>query len=158
MPGTANSAGRLTIQWECDPPDAGDSWQVTARGTSSNRTTTFTVTGKAARWILPPGTTLQRGDRITSQDGRYYTVFQRDGNLVTYRSGGSAVWATGTDGRGGVRTSMQTDGNLVIYTASNAAVWASGTDGHGGAYARLDNNGYLRIVSASGTVLRSYRW
>ncbi len=61
-PEPRNSAGRLTIQWECDPPDAGDSWQVTARGTSSNRTTTFTVTGRAATTTTttrPPTTTTK---------------------------------------------------------------------------------------------------
>ena len=53
LSGTANGAGNLTIQWQCTPSEAGRSWSVTARGATSGRTVTFSVTGAAAG--APPG-------------------------------------------------------------------------------------------------------
>ncbi len=56
-----------------------------------------------------------------------YLLMQKDGNLVLYANDGSALWDTGTYGRGGKRLAMQDDGNLVIYDEGGRAVWASGT-------------------------------
>jgi hypothetical protein len=51
---------------------------------------------------------------------------QADGNAVLYSSNGSALWTTGTGGRGDSRLVMQNDGNLVLYDNSpNAATWSS---------------------------------
>ena len=65
---------------------------------------------------------------------RYYNVesgyslkFQSDGNLVLRDSSLAAVWATDTDGLGGVKCYFQTDNNLVIRDSSGTAVWSSGT-------------------------------
>jgi hypothetical protein len=46
LPGTANSSGQLSLVWDCNPNEAGQSWQVTANGAASGRTTTFIVTGR----------------------------------------------------------------------------------------------------------------
>lgn len=46
LPGTANGNGELPLIWQCNPNEAGQSWRVTARGQSSGRTGTFTVTGR----------------------------------------------------------------------------------------------------------------
>jgi hypothetical protein len=50
-----------------------------------------------------------------------YAVMQADGNLVLYQPRGSdrtAVWSSGTPGRGRSTLVMQSDGNLVIYGPS----------------------------------------
>lgn len=49
-----------------------------------------------------------------------YAVMQTDGNLVVYPPSGHALWASGTAGDTGAYLSMQSDGNLVIYHGSTA--------------------------------------
>jgi len=55
-----------------------------------------------------------------------WAIFQPDGNLVVYASGGNALWATGTNGKGSTSVAVQDDGNLVVYNGSKA-LWATGT-------------------------------
>jgi hypothetical protein len=80
---------------------------------------------------LPPNTTLAPNQSITSLNGRYVFIYQTDGNLVLYKRypNGSqkALWASGTNGKGGNRCIMQSDGNLVIYNPSNKPLWSSNT-------------------------------
>jgi len=80
---------------------------------------------------LSPNQTLAPNQSITSLNGRYYFIYQTDSNLVLYKRypNGSqkALWASGTNGKGGNRCSMQSDGNLVIYNAANKALWSSNT-------------------------------
>lgn len=47
--------------------------------------------------------------------GGAVTVMQGDGNLVIYDGGGTALWASDTDGNPGGFLVLQGDGNLVIY-------------------------------------------
>ena len=47
LPGTADGNGNLNIRWQCGPSEAGMSWTVSATGSSSGRTGSFTVTGAA---------------------------------------------------------------------------------------------------------------
>jgi hypothetical protein len=65
---------------------------------------------------------------------------QGDGNLVLYQ-GNTPLWASHTNGSGGVRATMQTDGNLVVYTAGGAPVWSSHTNGHAGASLWMQSDG-----------------
>lgn len=51
-----------------------------------------------------------------------YIAFQRDGNLVVYRSG-KAIWSSGTQGHPDARLVLQRDGNLVIRSAKGATLW-----------------------------------
>ncbi len=44
-PGTADANGELTIRWQCDPAQAGTTWELTATGATSGSTVTFTFTG-----------------------------------------------------------------------------------------------------------------
>jgi len=98
---------------------------------------------------------LDRGQWLSSSDGRYKLHMQTDGNLVLYNAAGTAIWATNLAGRhlklhndgclaevdysgnwvwragcgqGGDRLVLQSDGNLVLY-AGGRAVWASNTVG-----------------------------
>ena len=50
---------------------------------------------------------------------------QNDGNFVLYSRDGTALWASESKGKGGVRVDMQDDGNLVIYNSKNQPVWST---------------------------------
>ncbi|MEM9564678.1 MAG: hypothetical protein AAGA93_18800 [Actinomycetota bacterium] len=43
--GTADANGELPIRWQCDPEQAGTTWQLTATGETSGRTATFLFAG-----------------------------------------------------------------------------------------------------------------
>lgn len=58
------------------------------------------------------------------------TILQEDGNCVMYKEG-NVLWATGTNGKNGVKFIMQTDGNVVLYDPNGHAVWASNSNGKG---------------------------
>lgn len=94
---------------------------------------------------------LERGQSITSQNGAYRTVFQTDGNLVTYGPNG-VRWSAGTSG--GTRLLMQGDGNLVISDGYRP-LWFTGTGGNPGARLVIQSDGNLVIYSTSGRALWS---
>lgn len=76
---------------------------------------------------LAAGAKLGRGDSLTSNNGAYTLTLQDDGNLVLV-DGGTAVWATATNGQPVTRAELQTDGNFVLYTADKP-VWHTDTQG-----------------------------
>ncbi len=83
---------------------------------------------------LEPGDRLLPGDSLTSASGRYWLVYQGDGNLVLYDvATGVALWWTGTVGELPGQAVMQGDGNFVVYNADGAPVWWSATEGYEGA-------------------------
>ena len=88
-------------------------------------------------------------DSLVSPDGRFTALMQSDGNFVIYQSGVGAIWATGTNGSGGVRIIMQADGNLVIYRSNGSAAWATGTSGSDH-YLYMQNDGNLVMYRGSG--------
>jgi hypothetical protein len=90
----------------------------------------------ASRQQLLPGSVLR------ACDGRTYLTFQRDGNLVAYRSNGSVLWSSGTQGWGGYTVLMQADGNLVMYRlADEYPLWQTGTAAYPGARFDVQNDG-----------------
>lgn len=97
---------------------------------------------------LAPNEILQPDGRLISTNGRYVLLMQLDGNLVLYRAGGDAIWASGTDGHPMATLGMQSDGNAVIYH-DGVAVWASATDGHRGAHLTVCDDGRLAVVDAT---------
>lgn len=109
------------------------------------------------------GRTLRADQSIWACDGSSQLKFQRDGNLVIYKSNGQAIWSTETNGRGATRAVMQPDGNLVLYKDNTppilpSVVWASNTGGWHGArlFLQADRNlviyGWdLRPIWATGT-------
>lgn len=96
---------------------------------------------------LNPNGRLLPGTSISSDDGRFSLVMQGDGNLVLYRNGAGALWATGTAGKQVAFAVMQNDGNLVLYTPNGAPVWASGTHGNPGSVLILQDDGNLVIYA-----------
>ncbi len=97
---------------------------------------------------IAPGHALAPGESVKSCDGRFSLVMQGDGNLVLYL-GGSALWASHTNGKGGRTAAMQTDGNFVVYAAGRQPVWASGTNGNGGATLAVQNDGNVVLYAGS---------
>jgi len=83
---------------------------------------------------LDPGDRLLPGDSLTSASGRYWLVYQGDGNVVLYDlATGVALWWTGTVGEIPGQAVMQGDGNFVVYNEAGSAVWWSATEGYAGA-------------------------
>lgn len=94
---------------------------------------------------LATGGTLTYGHQLTSENGLFHAVMQRDGNLVGYGPSG-AIWSTGTRGIGN-RFVIQDDGNAVVYGADGAVRWASGTSGDG-LTVQLEDSGVLDVRDA----------
>ena len=87
---------------------------------------------------------------LTSCDGRYLLAQQGDGNLVLYRSDGTALWSSTTSGTAGRVAIMQGDGNFVIYSGGGSPIWATGTGGYDGAELALQDDGNV-VLYAGGT-------
>ncbi|HEX8581258.1 MAG TPA: CHAP domain-containing protein, partial [Acidimicrobiales bacterium] len=95
---------------------------------------------------------LDRGQWLTSGNGRHRLVMQGDGNLVLYGPSG-AMWASGTTGTGATFAVLQGDGNLVVYTAGSVPKWASGTAGNPGAFLRVQDDGNTVVYGPGGNPL-----
>ena len=104
---------------------------------------------------LAPGQSLSPNQSVTSPNGQYTLVYQSDGNLVEYATGGGPLWATGTDGTCPGTAIMQSDGNFVIYDCNGTPVWNTGTWNNPGAYLSLRDDGFLVICDTSGNVIWS---
>jgi hypothetical protein len=67
----------------------------------------------------------------TNTAGKNVDAFkiQNDGNLVAFAQGGTAVWSSGTGGKGDNSSALvvQDDGNVVVYKNGQDAIWSSGT-------------------------------
>ncbi len=108
---------------------------------------------------LNPGETLRRGEHLTSANGQYKLLMQRDGNLVLYGPRNQPLWSSNTQGTPVEECMMQRDGNLVLYLRDGQPVWASSTEGNPGSFLLLQNDGNLvvyRPVWSSNT--RRYGW
>lgn len=116
-----------------------------------------TAASSSAR--LTAGETLWAGQSRTSQNGKYRTVMQHDGNFVLYKklrnNKQQALWSTRTTGTGANRIVMQLDGNLVVYKGQKEAVWATGTNPQtfntpsAGAWLAVQNDSNVVIYSAA---------
>ena len=109
--------------------------------------------GGGAPVSLAPDATLYPDQWVASPNGAYFLIYQSDGNLVLYQSGGGALWHTSTWGTAPGVTVMQGDGHLVVYDAYWYPVWYSGTAGNPGAYLSVQDDSNLVIYSGSGGVL-----
>jgi hypothetical protein len=96
------------------------------------------------------GQGLVSGETYSSCDGRFSLAMQTDGNLVLYRNGAGAIWASSTAGSDGYAAIMQGDGNFVLYGHHSNPLWASGTNGHGGATLAVQEDGNLVVYAPGG--------
>jgi serine/threonine protein kinase len=110
------------------------------------------------------GDMLKQGQFLRSPDGRYQLTMERNGDLVlTARSSGAPIWASGSAGHAGAYAILQGDGNLIVYPKGrsaprsgqrSSALFQSKTSGHPGAKVDLQNDGDLTLRSDSnGAVL-----
>lgn len=99
---------------------------------------------------LNPGENLGINGLLTSRNGQHTLEMQGDGNLVLYRPGHLALWATNTDGRTVAQAIMQGDGNFVLYGPGGEYVWDTGTDGHPGSWLIIQDDGNVVIYDPSG--------
>ncbi|MBC7531892.1 MAG: DUF1929 domain-containing protein [Oligoflexus sp.] len=112
----------------------------------------MSISGGNGTNVLLKNQELQQGQSLASSDGRFTLTFQADGNLVLYLRG-RALWASGTNGKGGVRASFQADGNLVVYDNGNGALWASGTNNQNATLVKLTNDGSVGVYKTDSTPL-----
>jgi len=103
---------------------------------------------------LWPGDVLYPDQGIRSADGRYFLVYQGDGNLVLYDEMWTPIWNTGTASTAPGLVAMQGDGNFVMYDARGVAIWASNASfNHPGAFLALQTDGNVVIYDVDGTPL-----
>lgn len=98
---------------------------------------------------LQVGERLNTNESLSSLDGRYRFILQGDGNLVLRNAAGAALWASATNGKGGVRLNMQGDGNLVLYTSAGSAVWSTKTNGTAATRAVLQDDGNFVLYTTT---------
>lgn len=95
--------------------------------------------------VLKPGEEIHVEDRVTSCNGKYYIVYQADGNIVEYNANGGAVWATSTYTEPVEKGIMQPDGEFVVYGPNSKRLYGTGTPGNPGAFFWLRDNGTITI-------------
>ncbi len=105
-------------------------------GGDTGTVSTFTSCG-----VLHVGEQIGTDRALASCDGRYLLAQQGDGNLVLYRTDGTALWSSDTAGSAGRLAVMQDDGNFVVYTTGSTPLWASGTSGSNGAELAVQDDG-----------------
>jgi hypothetical protein len=89
--------------------------------------------GGACAATLKAGESLRAGQRLYSDNNRYFATLLPDGNFAVFANDGTsrAIWATWTGGRGVTQAVLHPGGNFVLYTAANVPVWEAKTGGAG---------------------------
>jgi hypothetical protein len=108
----------------------------------------LSVITSAFAGALGPGQSLQAGQRLQSNNGRYTLTLQLDGNVVLYNGSNQAIWATNTPRTSPANFIMQMDGNLVLYASSGSPIWASNTNNNPGAFLVVQDDGNLVVYRA----------
>lgn len=92
--------------------------------------------------ILYPNQILRAGQRIYSNNSRYFAQMQADGNFAAYTANGEPLWSTNTTGLGADYAIMQTDGNFVLYSSTTGReIWSSNTSYNQPGYAAISDFG-----------------
>lgn len=105
------------------------------------------MTTRAGAITLPPATlhsgqSLNCGQELLSTNQIFRFVMQCDGNAVVYDKGNQHLWASNTNGRGGVKLTLGADGGIRIYNAAHQLVWtAPNSAGHPGATLVMQTDG-----------------
>lgn len=94
------------------------------------------------------GQNLQPDKKYWSDNGQYYLVFQRDGNLVLYNRSSRAIWEAKTMNRG-TQAIFQNDGNLVVYAPGNRSIFSSNTSGRRANKLVVQDDGNVVIYNRS---------
>lgn len=111
---------------------------------------TDTVATTPSEGCPPDSLVLFPGSALSSPSGRFFLLYQLDGNLVLYDRGIEPLWASGTLGVPTGQVIMQGDGNLVLYDRAGRPAFATNTSGNPGAQLRLQDDGNLVIYTSHG--------
>jgi hypothetical protein len=112
----------------------------------------------ADRFPLAAGRTIVREQKVPSESGNHYLIFQPDGNVVVYTADDQYVWGLQsiTDKYAQAQSvQMQPDGNFVVRGANDEFIWSALSENPDpSAYLTLTAEGVLQLVSgATGAVL-----
>jgi hypothetical protein len=113
---------------------------------------------QADRFPLLPGQTVEREQKIPSESGNHYLIFQPDSNVVVYTADDQYVWGLQSITDAYTRTQsvqVENDGNFVVRDANGEHIWSALTENpDASAYLTLTPEGVLRLVSGdSGATL-----
>ena len=113
---------------------------------------------QADRFPLLPGQTIVREQKVPSESGNHYLIFQPDGNVVVYTADDQYVWGLQsiTDEYAQAQSvQMENDGNFVVRDANGEHIWSALTENPDpSAYLTLTTEGVLRLVSGdTGAIL-----
>ena len=110
----------------------------------------------ASAQFIGRGQTLDRGDVVSSYNGRYQLRLQNDGNLVLYpMPNGAPLWGSGTEGQAVEKAVMQGDGNFVLYGYGGKPVWGSGTERTRATGAFVTDDGRFVIIRGN-SIIKEY--
>jgi WD40 repeat protein len=100
---------------------------------------------------LRPGQTVAREQKIPSESGNHYLIFQPDSNVVVYTADDQYVWGLQsiTDRYAEAQSvQMENDGNFVVRDANGEHIWSALNENPDpSAYLTLTPEGVLQLVS-----------
>ena len=102
--------------------------------------------------LIKPGMEMKVDQKYFSSSGKYYLIFQNDGNVVIYNAEGNFIWGSYNNKQAplfGKKAMMQPDGSFVIYSGDNRFMWAIQTD-VAGASVSINNKGEFVIIDPHG--------
>ena len=104
---------------------------------------------------LKPGEALYPNQCITSGNGKFRLIYQRDGNLCVYIYPENleykcCIWATNTNGTVPGKAILQTNGNFVVYNGDGKPIKATETNGKIPSYLQMKNDGNLVLYGTDG--------
>lgn len=142
-------SNRTTIYWTSRNTDRKCYDDKMAEVKADNASTEIKSMTKPKTDKLYAGNCLNPGDKLWSEFGCFYLVFEDDGNLAVKRtSGGPPLWITGIQNQGGCKACLLNDGNFVIYKNppnENNILWQTKTSGKPVAYLKLYDSGCLYL-------------
>jgi hypothetical protein len=99
------------------------------------------------------GQTINLGQCMASDSGRFVLALQTQGNLVLYDATPNPnpwipLWEAGNNVMGGAYAVMQTAGNFVLYDANGVALWATTGSSPGPGFLWLQDDGNLNVYTA----------
>lgn len=97
--------------------------------------------------MLSKSTYLNRGQFLTSPNGRFKAVMETSGNFHLY-AGKRVLFAVETQGKG-FQLGLISNGNLAIYTETGEEIWRIDTKFRG-EYLLCQDDGSLAIYDAYG--------
>lgn len=84
--------------------------------------------GFTANTITPFTLVLCFDEKITSPNGKYQLIMQRDGNLVMYDEQSTAIWSSATSGSGATNARVARFGFLELFNDQEQVLWSVGKD------------------------------